>query len=154
MFTTIAIIEVMEMSERENIVEMLKKEKIEVKRDPELLRRSVKVITENMETIALATHYAYKIAQLMKDLKEVDEQVASAITSGLFTQILRDLKFKDDYVIRLVYHLLVSYFRDEDVKKIVREDKESREAVEQALKRYDELLKSISGQAEVSGNGG
>ena len=138
----------------ENIVEMLKKEKLEVKRDPELLRRSVKVIKENMETIALATHYAYKIAQLMKDLKEVDEQVASAITSGLFTQILRDLKFKDEYVIRLVYHLLVSYFRDEDVKKIVREDKESREAVEQVLKRYDELLKSISGQAEVSGNGG
>jgi len=153
MFTTIAIIEVMEMGE-ENIVEMLKKEKLEVKRDPELLRRSVKVIKENMETIALATHYAYKIAQLMKDLKEVDEQVASAITSGLFTQILRDLKFKDEYVIRLVYHLLVSYFRDEDVKKIVREDKESREAVEQVLKRYDELLKSISGQAEVSGNGG
>ena len=141
------------MSERE-FVEELRKEDLKVKRDIEALKKSVKVIEDNMETVALITSYAYKIAQLLKELKKIDETTTAAVTSGIFNQILKDVKFEDENVVRIVKHMLIGYFRSDELQKLLSQDKEAREATEKLLGKYDELMRSISGQAEVSGNGG
>jgi len=141
------------MNERE-FVEELKKGELKVKGNPEALRKSTEVLAKNLELVSLITLYSYKMAQLLKELKKKDEFTAAATTAGVFTQILKELSFEDENVVRIVKHMLIGYFRSEDLEKFINRDKEAREATEKLLGKYEELLKSISGQAEVSGNGG